>query len=315
MIDAVPAAAPVAPVLVSVEKIWDRAEYCAFTDLVRFGDRWFCAFREGVKHWGDLGTVRVVTSADGRSWQSAASHADKGLDLRDPKLCVVGDGRLMLLAAARKTTGDTVQGIYSKVSFSRDGREWSPLVQVVPDGHWLWRVTWHHGLAYGVSKLGDAKVPKRGFLWKSRNGTDYQVVHEFDVPGMSETTLRLDGEEMIALARRTGPGGGPGWIGTSRPPYSSWHWYDTGERLGGPNFLVLPGGRLWATSRMYVEGKPSRTVLFDMTRQSFRPALTLPSGGDTSYAGMVWHDGLLWVSYYSAHEGKPSIYLAKIRIP
>ena len=28
------------PVLVSVEKIWDRAEYNYFTDLVRFQDRW-----------------------------------------------------------------------------------------------------------------------------------------------------------------------------------------------------------------------------------------------------------------------------------
>ena len=44
-------------------------------------------------------------------------------------------------------------------------------------------------------------------------------------------------------------------------------------------------------------------------------ALTLPSDGDTSYADMVWHDGLLWGSYYSSHEEKTSIYLAKVRIP
>jgi len=41
-------------------------------------------------------------------------------------------------------------------------------------------------------------------------------------------------------------------------------------------------------------------------------ALELPSGGDTSYAGMVWHDDLLWIAYYSSHEGKTSIYLAKV---
>ena len=41
--------------------------------------------------------------------------------------------------------------------------------------------------------------------------------------------------------------------------------------------------------------------------------LTLPSGGDNSYPGMVWHDTLLWTSYYSSHEEKTSIYLAKIR--
>jgi len=42
--------------------------------------------------------------------------------------------------------------------------------------------------------------------------------------------------------------------------------------------------------------------------------LKLPSGGDTSYPGLVWHNNLLYMSYYSTHEGKTSIYLAKIRI-
>jgi hypothetical protein len=52
-----------------------------------------------------------------------------------------------------------------------------------------------------------------------------------------------------------------------------------------------------------------------MDRQSVTPQLTLPSGGDCSYPGLVWHDGLLWTSYYSTHEGKTSIYLARIRLP
>jgi hypothetical protein len=29
---------------------------------------------------------------------------------------------------------------------------------------------------------------------------------------------------------------------------------------------------------------------------------------------MVWHEGLLHLSYYSSHEGKTSVYLAKIEI-
>ena len=55
-------------------------------------------------------------------------------------------------------------------------------------------------------------------------------------------------------------------------------------------------------------------VLAHMTRNSYDPVLHLPSGGDCSYPGMVWHDGLLWMSYYSSHEGKTSIYLAKVRL-
>ena len=43
--------------------------------------------------------------------------------------------------------------------------------------------------------------------------------------------------------------------------------------------------------------------------------LKLPSGGDCSYPGLVWHNNLLWVSYYSSHEGKTSIYLATVKFP
>ena len=64
---------------------------------------------------------------------------------------------------------------------------------------------------------------------------------------------------------------------------------------------------------MQPDGKPI-TVLAQMTRNSYDPVLALPSGGDCSYPGMVWHDGMLWVSYYSSHEGQTSIYLAKIAI-
>jgi hypothetical protein len=51
-----------------------------------------------------------------------------------------------------------------------------------------------------------------------------------------------------------------------------------------------------------------------MTRHSYAPDLVLPSGGDTSYAGMVWRENLLWLSYYSSHEDHASIYLAQLRL-
>ena len=42
--------------------------------------------------------------------------------------------------------------------------------------------------------------------------------------------------------------------------------------------------------------------------------LKFPSGGDTSYPGLVWHNDLLYMSYYSTHEGKTSIYLARLNV-
>ena len=302
------------PQLLSVSKIWDQGEYNSFTDLTRFQDRWFCVFREGTAHAGDNGVVRVIVSDDGESWESVALHQAEGVDLRDPKLSVTPDGRLMLLPGATIYRDHKNSLRRSMVTFSEDGSEWTPQEQVLPDGHWLWRVTWHRGIAYGVSKLGDGDIPKRGFLWRSTDGASFDLAHEFDVPAMSETTLRFtDDDGVIALTRRTGPGGGNAWIGTSYPPYCNWNWSPTDRAVGGPNFIELPDGQFWATSRLYPER--GKTGLFRMTREDIKLALTLPSGGDTSYAGMVWHRDQLWMSYYSAHEEKPSIYLARIAIP
>ena len=41
---------PTTPQILSVEKIWDRGPHNAFTDLVRFADRWWCTFREAQDH-------------------------------------------------------------------------------------------------------------------------------------------------------------------------------------------------------------------------------------------------------------------------
>ena len=48
---------------------------------------------------------------------------------------------------------------------------------------------------------------------------------------------------------------------------------------------------------------------------AWQPLLRLPSGRDTSYPGMLIEGDRLWFSYYSGHEGKTSIYLARIRLP
>jgi hypothetical protein len=43
--------------------------------------------------------------------------------------------------------------------------------------------------------------------------------------------------------------------------------------------------------------------------------VALPSGGDTSYPGLVYHKGIVYISYYSTHEGKTAIYFAKFKLP
>src|SRR5437016_7329055 len=72
--------------LLDVRKIWDRAPHNAFTDLVRFEDRWFCVFREGQAHESSDGALRVITSKNGRDWTSTALLTRADCDLRDAKI-------------------------------------------------------------------------------------------------------------------------------------------------------------------------------------------------------------------------------------
>ena len=77
--------------------------------------------------------------------------------------------------------------------------------------------------------------------------------------------------------------------------------------------VQLPDGRLMAAVRLYDNKVRTSLCWIDVKTGQLTEALALPSGGDCSYAGMVWHDDMLWVSYYSSHEEKTSIYLAKVR--
>ena len=294
------------PELVSVEKIWDHAPHNAFTDLIRFRGRWCCVFREAVAHDAPGGIVRVLTSETGATWEPAATVVERGIDLRDPKLSVMADGRLMLvMGGCIYDEGGEYLTRTPRVSFSGDGLAWSAPRKALAEDHWLWRATWHEGRAYSLSKLGEGEEPRRGFLYSSADGIEWDWITEFKLPGVSETTLRfLPDGEMVALVR-------PGYIGRSRPPYREWSFCETVDRIGGPNFIRLPDGSLWGSGRLFTADGP-RTVLARMTASSYEPVFTLPSGGDTSYAGMVWHDDLLWMSYYSSHEGGTNVYLARV---
>ena len=92
-------APPVKATVRSVECIWDQAPHNAFTDLVRWRGRFYCAFREGRGHAGDRGHIRVIASEDGSEWASVARLGLEGFDLRDADLSVTPDDRLLVLGA------------------------------------------------------------------------------------------------------------------------------------------------------------------------------------------------------------------------
>ncbi|MCI0683756.1 MAG: glycoside hydrolase [Gemmataceae bacterium] len=314
------AGAPALELAAPVRKIWDGAAHNAFTGLIRFQERWYCVFREGDGHAKGAGAIRVLVSKDGADWQSAAVLAKPGVDLRDPHVAIAPDGRLMLNGgAAEPPTRDPVKDHYSFVSFSKDGKTWTQPERVLASWHWLWRVTWHKDIAYGVAYIWDPKVGAQSYrtaLFSSKDGVKYEKVADLQQKFASEATLRFDGDALYCLQRRDGYRGITALLGASKPPYTTWEWKDLGAYVGGPELLKAPSGAWWVGGRSYFPPKGAKTVVsrLDVGAGKLTEALQLPSGGDTSYPGMVWHDNQLWVSYYSSHEGKTSIYLARLKV-
>ncbi len=295
--------------LVDVKWAWGHAAHNAFTDLAWFKGRWYCAFREGPAPIG-AGTVRVLTSADGANWLSSASFSLPNSDLRDPKLSETPGGSLRLSAAAAANGGSQTMAW-----FTGDGRTWGEPLPIGDHDFWLWRITWQQNRAYSLGYSTGSNPFLR--LYTSPDGFNFQtlapdLLHS-GAPTQSSLVFLSDNTALCLLRRDEGSA--HALLGRARPPYRDWTWRDAGVQLASPDMLLLPDGRIVAAAQ-FSEGR-TRTALcwVDPDKATLTEFRVLPSGGDTGYPGLAFHDGLLWVSYYSSHEGKAAIYIATVKLP
>lgn len=297
-----------------VNKIWDRGDHNAFTDLCWFQGNFYLVFRQASDHVSNDGQVVVLISSDGVSWNLSAEIYQAETDLRDPKIIVTPDQRLLLSCAGvkRDLAGTPLQ---SYIYFSTDGKIWSAPKAVGTLNHWLWRYRFVGDCAYAVAyfapeeatyfyKLsldGQALLYCDPLFSKQQNGLGYPNEHDL---------FTLDDGSLGCLLRRDADTGSA-QLGLALPPYNVWQWRDLEVRIGGPVLLRLSTGSLLAAVRLY---QPTRTslCLLDVDKGRLEEQLVLPSGGDTSYAGLVEQQGTIWCSYYSSHEGKTAIYMAQI---
>jgi len=300
--------------IVSCERIWDRAPHSAFTDLIRYHGQWFCCFREGERHVSPDGAVRILRSETGEVWRPWARLEHPVADLRDPKLTITPGGALMLTAAgAMHQPSDALHKTF--VWLSSEGRDWTAPEMIGEPNVWLWRVAWHAGRSYGI---GYSTVePRFARTYMSADGRKFSPLNDacFQEGYPNETALLFNRDgSALCLLRRDG-GTKTAQLGLSRPPYRGWTWKDVGARVGGPQMLRLADGRIVFAGRLYDGRQRTALAWLDPEEATLTEFLTLPSNGDSSYPGLVFHDDMLWVSYYSSHEERSSIYLAKVRLP
>jgi hypothetical protein len=306
-----------APELISVERIWDKAPHNAFTDLIRCNDQWVCAFREAPAHKGGVkdSRMRVLVSSDAKSWMPASELSDPRGDIRDAKMAILPDGRLTLLTAIQlfdRSNGQTHQSV---AYYTRDLKTWEGPIDVGQPNFWMWGIKFHKGAGYsiGYGTAGERTVR----LFKTTDGVKYEpIVKKLAIadPYPNENAIYFDADDTATVLLRCDPAAA--FIGKAKPPYTEWTWTQSNARVGGPALTRTPDGRLLGAGRLH-DGKV-RTSLFwiDEKTGAITECLTLPSAGDTSYPGLVWHDGVLHMSYYSTHEDKKSsIYFARVKFP
>ncbi|MCD0466804.1 hypothetical protein [Flavobacterium sp. ENC] len=306
------------------QRITDNQDsHQGFTDLVFFDNQFFLVFRESSSHaYGTDGIVKLYSKGSDDKWTFVREFKVDGFDLRDPKFSI-HENNLMLYIHGTTFEGKKVVGFTDYNSSYSVDKGWNELQDVKLDNlksgaeklkgneAWPWRVTWYKNVAYSVGYNYSGIFD----LYNSDNGLFFKSTNSFsNIPKMpTEATLRVNNEgQFYILARRNY---GNAIIGRSNISLTDWDWFSEIPILnfGGPNFLLT------GNNNMLISGRENDQLVlgeYDMAEKTYNRLLTLKSGGDCGYAGMVRKDNFLWISYYSSHECAKgsSIYIAKINL-
>lgn len=299
--------------------LWKNAKHSAFTDLCEFSGNLYCCFREATNHVSQDGRIVVVrVNTEGEKLQSWFISFEN-VDLRDPKLTINAEGKLILLAYGRRFDQNG-NWEYSKPLcwFSANGESWSGEHWFGDKNWWLWRLTYHNNTAYGFAYNRTAQTLNlySGDPLRAIHVVKYSVLglqtHGLGYPNESDICFNKNGKAFAVVRRDADSFSAQ--FGISTPPYQQWQWHDLGQYIGAPAIMLwdeknlLVSGRIWRNQQL-------KTAIWKLNIEMKRLSLLveLESAGDNSYPGLVRDDQDLYVSYYSSHvDNISAIYLTKI---
>ncbi|WP_296044870.1 hypothetical protein [uncultured Alteromonas sp.] len=291
------------------------AAHNAFGDIVLFNDRLLVCYRQGTHHMSNNGIIVVAEINDlGQPVRFQCLTSPEG-DLRDPHFCIDND-RLYLLAHQRWLTSLGAAKTYTW--FSGDGLSWSSRHDPGPDNWWLWRATTYQGRHWGLAyhrpseQLDLYAGSLRGKMHKVVSACLSKTHHQLGYPNETDCYFTQQGE-LIAVARRDADSF-TAQLGRSKPPYTQWQWQDLGDYIGAPVLLPVDNDMALVCGRHF-NGRNLVTQLWSLNIHNGElvKLLTLPSGGDNSYPGMIRQGDKLYIAYYSSHlDNQSRMYLARL---
>ena len=298
-------------------KVYSDGMHNAFTDIAFWKEEYWLSFRTGTRHFireRDDGVITVVRSADLYRWSRVARLRVEGWDARDPKLLPWGS-RLFLYT---QCWSPSLRIHASFCFYTDDGASWQGPFKC--GDYVFWRPHIYGGKAYVAAyRSGEKAEDWEVHLLESGDGVNWRYVATMARGDkVNETDIVFEDDKAWAFARRE--------AGTRRllmlestPPFREWRSRELSRVVQGPAAIRL-NGKTFVSGRFFVEKGVARTGLFLLCGDRLKLVFEFPSGGDCSYPGMLYRNGLLVMSYYSSHEGSgtgdaPSdIYLALLNL-
>ena len=329
----------------NVRRVFHNGEHNAFTDLIRWQEKFWLTFRscpDGHPVYPSASVI-ILTSTDAKQWTQVHRFSVAKRDTRDPHFLVFGDKLFVYTGTwycgdtAPPRSDYTLNKHLGYAAWSEDGKQWhSPIMLEGTFGHYVWRANTFDGKAYlcgrrnrqfDMTALGEGAIVESAML-ESDDGLIWRKRTLFQEERGDETAFLFEPDgSILAVGRR---GGDKAQFLKSSPPYTQWERRDFDRYIGGPLIAkwdgrIVVGGR--KSGAAFVGNRGPKTALYWLDPESpteqdlLSEFAELPSGGDTSYPGFVELSPTRAVlSWYSSHEkdadGKiiTAIYMADLEI-
>lgn len=319
----------------NIRRVFYNGRHDAFTDLVRFKDNFYLAFRScpdgHMVH--PTSSIIILSSTDTKDWEQVHQFSVEKRDTRDPHFLVFG-GKLFVYTGtwySGETTLNSEDYDLNKhlgyAAWSEDGLKWhSPIMLEGTFGHYIWRANTSNGKAYlcgrrkknfEVGPRGETSIVESAML-ESDDGLIWRTRALFQETRGDETAFLFEPDgSIIAIGRR---GRDRAQLLKSSPPYIQWQRKELDRYIGGP-LLARWGGRYVVSGRKNTDNGGPKTSMCWLVNDQLHEFAELPSGGDNSYPGFVeLSTNHAVMSWYSSHEkdadGKTitAIYMADLKI-
>jgi len=300
----------------NIRRVFHNGEHNAFTDLIKFQDRYFLTFRtcpDGhMVH--PTSSIIILASDDLATWQPVHQFSVRHRDTRDPHFLIF-QHKLFVYTGTWYSGETTLPREQYDVNlhlgytvYSSDGSEWSePTMLDGTFGHYIWRAASWNGKAYICGRrkhefhVGAYGEPRNidALMLESDDGLIWKKKSVFRTTGGDETAFQFDANgAATAIAR--GYRGGPAHVLRSVPPWTTWQATKLDRNVGGP--LLIHWGEHWVVGgRKTID--TACTSMYWLENDQLHEFAELPSGGDNSYPGFIaLSEDRAVMSWYSSHE-------------